>query len=446
MPVPKIAIVGRPNVGKSTLFNALARRRISIEDPHPGITRDRVSTAVELEGRRVEITDTGGIGVVDADNLSADVERQIEIAMYEADLILFVVDVREGVAPLDREVATRLRKLSKPVVLAVNKADTAKFAAGAYEFARLGMGEPIAVAAKEKIGLDVLREAIVDKLKSIPEEEEAPAGEQPLKLAIVGKRNAGKSTLVNYLAGQVRVIVSEVPGTTRDSVDVPFEFDGKTYIAIDTAGLRRRGSVKAPVDMFSVHRTQRSIRRADVVIFLVDCSARLSEVDTKLAAYILEEHKPVILALNKYDLAQGIEPEKYRKYIEDNLMGLSYAPMVFTSAATGFNVDGLLVLARELFQQANFRVTTGELNRLMKEIYQVRRPRVAGHKLPKIYYATQTAVAPPTIVFFVSNARVFDDNYIRYVEHALRKALPFKEVPIKVVFRSSGGKEKREET
>ena len=439
MPLPKVAIVGRPNVGKSTLFNALAGRRISIEDPHAGITRDRVTAPAEFGARQAEIIDTGGIGIVDADNLTEDVARQIDIAMTEADLILFVTDVRDGVAPLDVDVAEKLRRLGKPVILTVNKADTAEIAAQAGEFAKLGMGEPVVIAAKNRGGLDVLRKEVERALRDFAGEEEKPAASgEPLKIAIVGKRNAGKSTLVNYLAGQVRVIVSDVPGTTRDSVDVPFEYEGKQYIAIDTAGLRRKASIKAPVDFFSVHRTKRSIRRSDVTILLIDCTKRLSEVDKKLASYIVEELRPTILAVNKYDLAINIAPEKFRKYIEDNLMGLAFAPMVFMSAATGFNVEGLLLLAQELHAQANHRTTTGELNRVVQDMYQRRRPRVTGHKLPKMYYATQTSVAPPTIVFFVSNAQVFDSNYIRYVENSLRKALGFGEVPLKIVFRNSG--------
>ena len=441
MPIPKVAIVGRPNVGKSTLFNALAGRRISIEAPAPGITRDRVSAVVNLEGRKVELTDTGGVGIVDADNLTEDVERQIETAMQEADAIVFVVDVREGVMPLDREVAERLRRLGKQTILAANKADVEKAAASLGEFAALGMGEPLAVSAKGKDGLPRLKELIREALSGYPEGDRPAQTEEPVEIAIVGKRNAGKSTLVNHLAGQVRVIVSEVPGTTRDSVDVPFEYEGKRYVAIDTAGLRRKGSVQEQVDFPSRHRTERSIRRSDVTILLLDATTRLSEVDKKLAAYIVDEYKPTIIALNKYDLAEDIEPEKFRKYIEANMAGLSFAPMVCISAKTGFNVGGMLALVRELHAQANFRATTGELNRIVKEIYQRRRPRAARHRLPKIYYVTQSGAAPPTIVFFVSEPEAFDTNYIRYVENSLRKALPCSEVPIKIVFRKSGRRE-----
>jgi len=443
MPLPKVAIIGRPNVGKSSLFNALARRRISIEDKHAGITRDRVSAEVKVGARAVELTDTGGVGIIDADNLAADVERQIQIAMEEADVLVFVVDVRDGVAVLDKEVADRVRRLGKPAILVANKADTRELADLAGEFAALGLGEAIAASARGKIGLDEIRLRIDDELRGFPAEAPGPSGAQPLKLAIVGKRNSGKSTLVNYLAGEVRVIVSEVPGTTRDSVDVPFEYAGKRYVAIDTAGLRKKRSTRASVEFLSAHRTQRSIRRSDVTILLIDCTSRISEVDKKLASYVAKEYKPVVIAVNKYDLAEGVEPEKFERYIESQLPSLAFAPMVFMSAATGFNVKGLLELAQDLYVQATYRTTTGDLNRIVREIYQTRRPRAAGRKLPKVYYATQAGVAPPTIVLFVSNPKAFDSNYIRYVENSLRKALPLSEVPVKVVFRASGGDQRK---
>ena len=451
MSLPRVAIIGRPNVGKSSLFNALAGRRIAIEDPNAGITRDRVSAEADLgrpsgtpPGCRVELIDTGGMGIVDADNLAAQVEHQISIAMNEADLILFVVDVRDGVTPLDKEVAERLRKLGKPTVLLANKADTPKLSYGTGEFGALGMGEALPVSAKEKIGLAQLRDIVREALGAFEAPPEAPAAEAPIKIAVVGKRNAGKSTLVNYLAGEARVIVSDVPGTTRDSVDVPFEFDGRRYVAIDTAGLRRKQSVKASVDFLSIHRTERSIRRSDVTILLLDCTTKLGVVDKRLIFYVVAENKPVIIAINKYDLARDVETDRFRRYIEARVSGLSFAPMVFISAATGFNVKGLLSLVRQLRAQSLYRTTTGELNRIVQDIYSTRRPRAAGRRLPRIYYATQTGVAPPTIVLFVSNPKAFDSNCLRYVENSLRKSLPCAEVPIKIVLRSSGGRDRPE--
>lgn len=441
MELPKIAIVGRPNVGKSSLFNVLAHRRISIVDAQAGITRDRVSAEVGFGSRRAEIIDTGGMGIEDADDLTADVEAQIEVAMREADVLLFVVDVREGVVPLDTHVADRLRRLEKPVILVANKADTPKHMDFGGEFTALGLGEAVVISTMHSRGLGALKDEVEDALRGFPPEGEAPEGQAAVKIAIVGKRNAGKSTLVNHLAGEVRVIVSEVPGTTRDSVDVPFEFEGARFVAIDTAGLRRRKSVKEPVDFYGMARTRRSIRRSDVVLFLLDCTDRISAVDKKLGSYIVEEKKPVVMALNKFDLAEGTKPEAFREYIDGQLRGLHFAPMVCVSALRGFNVPGLLEVARDLWGQVNHRVTTAELNRVVGEIWQRRRPRAVHGRLPKMYYATQVAVAPVTIVLFVSNPRSFDKNYVRYVENALRATFPFEEVPLRIIMRESRGRE-----
>ncbi|MHC4713250.1 MAG: ribosome biogenesis GTPase Der [Planctomycetota bacterium] len=443
MELPKIAIVGRPNVGKSALFNVLAGRRIAIVDAHAGITRDRIAAEVRLGPRRTELIDTGGMGIEDSDDLTADVERQIETAMMEADILLFVLDVRDGILPLDKFVAERIRKLEKPVVLVANKADTAKNDSAAVEFEALGLGTPFVTSVTHRRGIDVLRERLVLELAAFPVEGEAAPSERPLKLVIVGKRNAGKSTLVNHLVGGERVIVSEVPGTTRDSVDVPVEVDGKRFVVIDTAGVRRRRSIKETVDFFSTARTRGSIRRSEVVIFLLDCTAPISSVDKKLGSYIVEENKPVVIGVNKFDLAGEVEPEKFRRYIDSQLRGLTFAPMVFISAKTGFNVAALLEVAEDLSRQARTRVTTGELNRVVREIYQRRKPRAHKGRLPKIYYATQTGVAPVTVVFFVSNPKSFGSNYVRYIENALRRAFPFEEVPIRVVFRESAAGERR---
>ncbi len=436
--LPKIAIVGRPNVGKSSLFNVLARRRIAIVDARAGITRDRVSAHVEVDGLEVELIDTGGMGIEDVDDLTGEVERQIAIAMEEADLILFVVDVREGVAPLDEYVAERVRRAEKPVILVANKADNPRIATGAGEFHILGCGAPVATSTSHSRGVGELKERLVAELPRLGMPEERPARAAGLKIAIVGKRNAGKSTLVNHLAGHARVIVSEVPGTTRDSVDVPFEYDGGRFVAIDTAGLRRSRSVKEAVDFYSISRTRSSIRRADVVLLLIDCTSKVSAVDKKLASFVVEETKPVVIVVNKYDLAGGVEPESFREYIDDNLKGMVFAPMVFISARTGFNVPAVLQVAEEVAAQASTRVGTGELNRLVREMFQQRRPPRYSGSVPKIYYATQTGVAPVTIVFFVSNPKAFTANYMRYMQNFLRRELPFKEVPLRLLLRESG--------
>ncbi|MCS7272433.1 MAG: ribosome biogenesis GTPase Der, partial [Gemmataceae bacterium] len=335
--LPVVAIVGRPNVGKSSLFNYLAGRRISIVDPTAGVTRDRVATVVEAEGRYFELVDTGGVGIVDRDDLSADVERQINYALAEAAVVVFVVDVRSGLAPLDWEVAERLRPWSKPVILVANKADTEALAAQVGEFYRLGFGDPLAVSAEQRRGKDELLAAILARL---PTEAGSTAPEDvALKLAIVGRRNVGKSTFINSLAQTERVIVSEVPGTTRDSIDVRFQRDGKTFLAIDTAGVRKRSAIADDIEFYSLHRAQRSIRRADVVLHFFDARHRIGRVDKQLADYILQEHKPAIFVINKWDLVKNVlTTERMADYVRRVFPMLEYVPIAFITARNGKNV------------------------------------------------------------------------------------------------------------
>ncbi|HUR53575.1 MAG TPA: ribosome biogenesis GTPase Der, partial [Gemmataceae bacterium] len=295
MALPLVAIVGRPNVGKSSLFNWLAGRRISIVDPTAGVTRDRVSTVVSHGDRFFELMDTGGMGIQDVEDLTSDVERQIQVAIDAAAVVVFVVDVRDGVVPLDEEVARRLRAIEKPVVFVANKADTEKIGQLAGEFFRLGYGGPVSVSADQKLGKNELFDAIVAKLP--PDTGELPPADAAIMLAIVGRRNVGKSTFINALAESERVIVSEVPGTTRDSIDVRFERDGKTFIAIDTAGVRKKTSIASGIEFYSAHRAERSIRRADVVLMFFDPRLRVSQVDKKLTDYILQLQKPAIFVV-----------------------------------------------------------------------------------------------------------------------------------------------------
>jgi GTP-binding protein len=432
-----VAIVGRPNVGKSSLFNWLAGRRISIVDPTAGVTRDRVSTVVEYGGRAWEIMDTGGIGIVDVDDLSADVERQIRIAIESAAVVVFVVDVREGVVPLDEDVASRLRLVKKPVVLVANKADTEKLGQQAGEFCKFGYGEPLCVSADQKLGREELFDAILAKLPT--DTGELAPGEAALLLAIVGRRNAGKSTFINSLAGVERVIVSEIPGTTRDSVDVRFERDRKSYIAIDTAGVRKKTSLANDVEFYSLHRAQRSIRRADVVLHFFDARLRISRVDKQLAQYILEENKPAIFVMNKWDLVKDdVGTEKMGEYVRAMFPMLDHVPIAFVTAQQGKNTLRLLQLAVQLHKQAGVRVSTGDLNRAVRAAIEASPPPMAGSKQPKLFYATQTGVHPPTIVLFTNGPELFDDTYVRYLTKTLRDTFPFPEVAIKVVLRAKG--------
>lgn len=436
MALPLIVIVGRPNVGKSSLLNALARERISIVDARAGITRDRVSAIVEHQDQYLEIVDTGGIGIVDDDHLEAHVEDQIRFAIATADVIVFVVDIIEGLTPLDQAVAELLRRTEKPVIVVANKADAPKHEPGAGEFHRLGYGEPLPIAALHGRGRTELLDRVLQRLG--PRETEA-VREPIMKLAIIGKRNAGKSTFVNALAGEERVIVSEIPGTTRDAVDVRFERDGQPFVAIDTAGVRKKSSM-TDIDFYSYTRALRSIRRADVVLLLIDAMVPVSEVDLKLAAATLEEYKPVVIAINKWDLARDLaRPADFGDYLTGVLPALRYAPIVFTTACAGEKVNETIDVALSLHRQAQTRLTTGRLNAALQEILALRGPSAKhGTRPVKIYYATQVAVAPPAIVFFCNDPGLVREEYRRFMLNRLRERTPFKEVPVRLMFRPRG--------
>jgi len=434
MGLPVVVIVGRPNVGKSSLLNLLARQRISIVDPRAGITRDRVSVILAHQERYFELIDTGGVGLVDADHLEQHVEGQIRCALERADIVIFLVDVHDGVTPLDQRVAEMLRRLDRPVLLAANKVDAAAHEPLAGEFARLGFGEPLCVSALHGRG----RTALLGRVRALlgPDATEPPPA-PVMKLAIVGKRNAGKSTLVNALAGEERMIVSETPGTTRDAVDVRFEKDGRVFVAIDTAGVRKKRSM-SDIDFYSYTRALRSIRRADVVLLLIDATVPVSELDVRLAAAVLEECKPVLIAVNKWDLArERANTAKYDEYLAQVLPMLDFAPVAFVTAKTGKNVDAVVDAAGSLHRQAHTRVSTGRLNAVLQELLAQRRPTPRrGAGAIKVYYATQAAVAPPTIVLFCNHPERVSENYRRYLESRLRAALPFAEIPLRLLFRA----------
>src|SRR5438105_1983063 len=358
MAVPLVAIGGRPNVGKSSLFNWLAGRRIAIVDPTAGVTRDRLTTLVHSGDRPFELVDTGGIGFTDKDNLTAEIERQIETALDQADVILFVVDARTGPVPLDEDVARRLRYVNKPILCVANKADRPELDPQTAEFYKLGRGKLVCVSAQQKRGKDELLSLIRQRL---PEPDGSDAAQDvTLKLAIVGRRNTGKSTFINSLAQSERVIVSEVPGTTRDSVDVRFESDGKVFIAIDTAGVRHKGSIASDIEFYSLARAERSVRRADVVLLFHDARVRVSKVDKQLAGYVLEQHKPAVFVINKWDLMAPMPTGKFAQYLHATFPNLDFMPIAFITAKEGKNVQTLLNLAQNLHKQATARVTTGD--------------------------------------------------------------------------------------
>ncbi len=434
MSLPAVAIVGRPNVGKSALLNTLARRRISIVDPTAGVTRDRIGAIIEHEDRYFELIDTGGYGIEDHDNLTEHVESQIRYAIAGASLILFVVDLVEEITPLDQEVARLLRTVDRPVVLVANKADTDVQEHRAGVLFALGFGEPICVSALHARNRRALLDRILHDLKDAAAHD---APEPILKLALVGRRNVGKSTFINTLAGSDRVIVSEVPGTTRDSVDVRFERNGRVFLAIDTAGLKKPRKHAGGIEHHSHTRALASIRRAEVVLFLLDSTAPISEVDKKLAGYIVGEYKPCILVVNKWDLAKGrAGAEDYRAYLDKTLPHLAHAPVAFTTATQARNIQSTLDVAEALFNQASLRVTTGQLNRAIEEVLAAQQPLADRHgSRPKLYYATQVSIRPPTILLFVNNPAIVREQYQRFVERRLRDALPFVEVPLRLVWR-----------
>lgn len=431
--LPTVAIIGRPNVGKSSLLNCLARKRISIVDPTSGVTRDRISIEIEHEGRLFELIDTGGLGLKDDVEFAHEIEVQIEIALQKANLIIFVVDVRKGITPLDVEVTERLRKIKKPILLVVNKCDTPKFELQAGEFYKLGLGEPLPISALERHGRSNLLDKIVATLPEISEEQKTL---KPLmKIAIVGKRNAGKSTLINTLANEERVIVSEIAGTTRDSVDVRFEIEGKPFVAIDTAGIRKKKQIQGSIEFYGMSRVERSIRRADVVLLLIDAPRKISQVDKKIGDFIKTQFKPCILVINKWDLAEGVEVDQFTDYIQSRLPGLYFAPLSFISAVNGQNVIETIELAQEIFQQAHTRVSTSELNKVLEHAFALHHPRKRKNKIAKMYYATQVSVCPPTFVLFVNHKSLFNADYERYLSNQLRKDLPFHEIPLRFYFR-----------
>lgn len=435
MAIPIVAIIGRPNVGKSSLFNAIAGEMISIVEPTAGVTRDRVSAIIERNERYFELVDTGGYGIVDSDQLKEHIENQIHMAISSADLVIFVVDIRDGLVPLDEQVAQLLRKSNLKVILVANKADEAPMFPRAADFGKLGFGNAICVSATNNLNKQILVEKVIESLKEGGIEK--PQNIE-MHLAIVGKRNAGKSTLTNAIAGEDRVIVSEIPGTTRDSVDVRFLKDGKTFVVIDTAGVRKKSSIADSIEFYGYVRATKSISRADVVLLLIDATEPISQVDKKLSAFISSEYKACILVVNKWDLAKNqASTDDYVTYLGKTLPQLSYAPIAFTTATENRNIQSVLDLANELFKQAITKISTPRLNKAIELITSERMGgRSKSGSLPKIYYATQVAIKPVTLILFVNKVELFDENFRRFLINKLRDHLGFSEVPIRLLVRA----------
>ncbi len=433
MPLPAIAIVGRPNVGKSTLLNAFAGRRVSVVDPTEGVTRDRVAAPLLRGERAFEVLDTGGIGIVDRQDLEADVERQIGAALEAACAVIFVVDARAGLTSLDREIGRRLHAIGKPVVFVANKAESVALEQGLDEFRALGFGPPLAISAQNG---ESTEEALERALAFLPEDTPAELPGAAVKVAIVGRRNAGKSTLVNAIARQERVIVSEKPGTTRDAVDVWIERDGAQWVIVDTAGFTQHArDGRDPIQFYGEHRALRAVRYCDVAVLLLDVTTKISGLEKRLADAIAEAGRPCYLVANKWDLVDGVPTGEFDTYYRGVLSGLSRAPLAFISAQTGRNVERMLDVVLELHAQAGFEIGTGELNRFVQAALDTRPPRIRSGRRARVYYATQVGVRPPTFALYVNDPGLFDPAFRRYLENRFRDTYPVHEVPVRFDFR-----------
>ena len=435
MAKPLVAIVGRPNVGKSTLFNRLIGKRVSIVEDTPGVTRDRIYADAEWLDYKFTLIDTGGIEPASEDRIAVQMRRQAELAVETADVILFIVDGRDGMTSADREVGAMLQKCGKPVVLAVNKLDAPKYHEAIYEFYELGLGEPYIVSAGQGIGLGDLLDAVC---ASFPKHDDAES-EDRIEIAIVGKPNVGKSSLTNALLGEERVIVSDVPGTTRDAIDTPFEQNGQKYVLIDTAGIRRKRAIEdESIERYSVIRSLAAIRRADVVLFVCDASQGLSEQDVKIAGFVHEEGKPSVMIVNKWDLVEKDTHtmDRFKKDMTVDLAFMDYVPFLFISAKTGQRVQKILSLANDVYEQSTRRISTGTLNDVVNEAVSMSEPPTQNGRRLKLYYATQVAVQPPTFVIFVNDSTLVHFSYERYIENYFRKTFGFSGTPIRILFRN----------
>lgn len=436
MAKPIVAIVGRPNVGKSTLFNRIAGQRISIVEDTPGVTRDRIYADAEWLNQNFTLIDTGGLEPESDDMMLKNMYSQAEIAIESADVIIFVADVRTGMVDADMQVANILRKSKKPVVLAVNKMDDlAKYGMDIYEFYQLGLGEPFGVSAGQMLGIGDLLDEVI---KYFPEDKEDDEDDDTIKVAIIGKPNVGKSSLINKILGEERVIVSDVAGTTRDAIDSEYEYNGQKYVFIDTAGMRRKSKIKENIEKYSIIRAVAAVERADVCIMMINAEEGITDQDTKVAGIAHEAGKAVIIAVNKWDKIEKDNKtmNKFVKDIETEFKYLSYAPTIFISAATGQRVTKLFELIDMVHQNNTMRISTGMLNDVLIEAMAMNQPPAEKGRPLRIYYITQVSVKPPTFVLFVNDTELLHFSYKRYIENQLREAFGFKGTPIHFIARN----------
>ena len=432
---PVVAVVGRPNVGKSTLFNKITGKRISIVEDTPGITRDRIYADAEWCGREFTLVDTGGIEPAGTDEILVQMRNQAELAIDMADVIVFMVNVNDGMTASDKDVAAMLRKCGRPVLLVCNKVDRpGEPPMEMYEFYNLGIGDPIAISSIHGMGVGDLLDEIVALL---PEEDAEEEEEDVIKVAIVGKPNAGKSSLVNKILGENRVIVSNVAGTTRDAIDSTYEKDGQKYVLIDTAGMRKRGKINENVERYSVVRALSAVDRADVCLIMVDATEGITEQDTKIAGYVHEAGKASIIVVNKWDIVEKETNtmKNFKNRVKEQFNFMMYAPSMFISAKTGQRVDDLFAQIKSVLAENTKRISTGVLNDVINEaIAMVQPPSDKGKRL-KIYYATQASTKPPTFILFVNNAELAHYSYIRYLENQLRAKFGFEGTPVRFIIR-----------
>ena len=439
---PIVAIVGRPNVGKSTLFNIFANSRISIVEDTPGVTRDRLYADTEWLDNEFMMVDTGGIEIMNTDKIAVSIRQQAQIAIAEADVILFVCDARAGITHEDAEVAKMLRQSKKPIVLAINKADSPKQEMEIFEFYNLGIGEPIPVSAANHLGLGDLLDAVVEKFPETSAYGE-DGNEDEIKVALIGRPNVGKSSIFNTLVGEERSIVSDVAGTTRDAIDTPVIREGQKFLFIDTAGMRRKARIDEPIEKYSIIRSLRAVDRSDVVLMVIDAIDGVTEQDKKIAGYAHEAGKGIVLVVNKWDLydKDNTSTLRYTENLRRELVFMQYAPVVFVSAMTKQRIHRLPEVIHDVAEQNAMRISTSVLNQVVEDAIAINPPPTEKGQRLKILYATQVKIKPPTFVIFVNEPEIMHFSYQRYLENKLREAFGFEGTPLQMIIRGKNEEE-----
>lgn len=441
MSKPIVAVVGRPNVGKSTLFNQIGKKKLSIVDDMAGVTRDRIYMDATWLDKEFTLIDTGGIEIKTADKMLTAIKIQAKIAIEEADSIIFVVDGRAGLTSEDYEVAKFLRGASKPIILAVNKIDSVNMEQEAYEFYKLGLGEPISISASNALNLGDLLDAVI---KTFPENTEEVRDEDEIRIAVIGRPNVGKSSLVNKMLGEERVIVSDIPGTTRDAIDTHFFLDGTKFTLIDTAGMRKKSKIDEPVERYSVIRSLRAIDRADVVLMLIEAPVGVTEQDKKIAGYAHDSGKSCVIVVNKWDIYPNKHDRSTNRFtdnLRERLGFLQYAPVVYASALTGQRVDRVTELIKFVSEQQHMRIQTSVLNELIRDAVAVNPPPSKKGKSAKIFFVTQADICPPRFIIFVNEPELLHFSYLRFIENRLRETFGFEGTPLKFVVRKHNQKD-----